>query len=182
MAMAGGAVNLHQIPHLEDRGLSPQTSALVITVVAVFGGIGVIAQGWLDAKMGARWTMIIGLCGCAFGMLFLMSVNSVATAMAFAVIYGSAFGLLVAGNQVVFAYYFGREALGAIRGQSMPAQLGMNAFGPLIAGGAYDLTGSYLAAFIPFTICYIVAAGALIIAKKPPPPVAASRPAGEYST
>ena len=33
-----------------------------------------------------------------------------------------------------------------------------------------DLTGSYLAAFIPFTFAYLVAAGALIAAKKPRPP------------
>ena len=63
----------------------------------------------------------------------------------------------------------------------MPAQLGMNAFGPVIAGSAYDLTGSYLAAFIPFTLAYVVAAVALIIAKKPVPPAeqpAAITPAG----
>ena len=61
----------------------------------------------------------------------------------------------------------------------MPAQLGMNAFGPVIAGGAYDLTGSYLAAFIPFTISYVVAAIALVIAQKPRPPEAL---AGDYVT
>ena len=180
MALSGGAVNLHQIAQLEDKGLSPETAALVITVVAIFGGIGVLVEGWIDARVGARWTMIIGLVGCAFGMLFLMSVNGLAVALMFAVVYGSTFGLLVASNQVVFADYFGREALGAIRGQSMPAQLAMNACGPLIAGAAYDLTGSYLAAFIPFTIGYLIAAVALIIAKKPAPPIAA--PAGEYST
>jgi MFS family permease len=170
MAMAGGAINLHQIPHLVDRGLSPETAALVITVVAIFGGVGVLAEGWMDARMGARWTMVVGLLGSAFGMVFLMTVNGVPMALAFAVFYGTAFGLLVASNQVVFADYFGRESLGAIRGQSMPAQLGMNAFGPVIAGGAYDLTGSYLAAFIPLTIAYVVAAAALIVARKPTPP------------
>ena len=123
--------------------------------------------------------MVVGLLGSAIGMLFLMSVNGVPMALAFAVIYGTTFGLLVASNQVVFADYFGREALGAIRGQAMPVQLGMNAFGPVAAGGAYDLTGSYLAAFIPFTIAFVLAAVALIIARKPRPPVGDTTP---YST
>jgi MFS family permease len=171
MSLSGGAVNLHQIPQLEDKGLSAETAALVITIVAIFGGIGVLIEGWLDSRVGARWTMVAGLFGCAFGMLFLMAVNGIVIAIGFAVVYGTMFGLLVASNQVVFADYFGREALGAIRGQSMPAQLVMNAIGPLLAGGAYDLTGSYLAAFIPFTVGYVIAAFALIIAKKPPPPV-----------
>ena len=58
MAMAAGAVNLHQIPHLEDRGLSPETAALVITVVAIFGGVGVMAEvSWtLRWARGGRWS------------------------------------------------------------------------------------------------------------------------------
>jgi MFS family permease len=124
----------------------------------------------LDSRFGARWTLIAGLIGSAFGMVFLITVNSLAMAIAFAVIYGLAFGLLVASNQVVFADYFGRGSLGAIRGAATPAQLGTNAFGPILAGGAYDLTGSYMAAFVPLTIAYLVAAGALMIARKPVPP------------
>jgi sugar phosphate permease len=170
MSLAGGAINLHQIPHLVDRGLSAETAALVITLVAVFGGVGVLLEGVLDSRFGARYTLIAGLIGSAFGMVFLLGVNGLAMALAFAVVYGLAFGLLVASNQVVFADYFGRASLGAIRGAATPAQLGTNALGPIFAGGAYDLTGSYMAAFVPLTIAYLVAAAALLIARKPVPP------------
>jgi MFS transporter, OFA family, oxalate/formate antiporter len=181
MSLAGGAINLHQIPHLVDRGLSPETAALVITLVAIFGGAGVLLEGVLDERIGARWTLVAGLLGSAFGMIFLITVNSIATAIAFAVVYGLAFGLLVASNQVVFADYFGREALGAIRGSATPFQLGTNAFGPILAGGAFDLTGSYMAAFIPLTVAYVISAAALVLASKPVPPDAArthTAPAG----
>ncbi|HEU0075332.1 MAG TPA: MFS transporter [Dehalococcoidia bacterium] len=174
MSLTGGAVNLHQIPHLVDRGLSPETAALVITVVAVFGGIGVIAEGILDERVGARWTMAIGLVGSSAGVTVLILVHSLAMALLFAVVNGLFFGLLVASNQVVFADYFGRNALGAIRGYSQPFQLGTNAFGPIIAGAAHDITGSYVAAFAPFAFCYLVAAFALVIAKKPRPPETAA--------
>jgi sugar phosphate permease len=166
MSLAGGAINLHQIPHLVDRGLPAETAALVITMFAMFGGIGVLGEGIVDSTLGSRWTMVIGLFGSAFGMVFLMAVNGVVMAFAF----GLAFGLMVASNQIVFVDYFGREAAGAIRGAAMPAQLGMNALGPVIAGGAYDLTGSYMAAFVPFTLLYLLAAAGLIVAKKPQPP------------
>jgi OFA family oxalate/formate antiporter-like MFS transporter len=170
MSLAGGAINLHQIPHLVDRGLSPETAALVITLFAIFGGVGVLGEGVFDERLGARWTMVIGLLGSAFGMVFLMAVHTVAMAIAFSAVYGLAFGLMVASNQVVFAEYFGRESLGAIRGAAIPAQLGMNALGPIIAGGAYDLTGSYMAAFVPFTLFYVLAAIGLVLARKPVPP------------
>jgi sugar phosphate permease len=170
MSLAGGAINLHQIPHLTDRGLSPETATLVITMFALFGGAGVLGEGILDSTLGSRWTMVIGLLGSAFGMVFLMAVNGVPMAFAFSVVYGLAFGLMVASNQIVYVEYFGRESAGAIRGAALPAQLGMNALGPVIAGGAYDLTGSYMAAFIPFTLLYVIAALGLILAKRPPPP------------
>jgi len=170
MSLAGGGVNLHQIPHLVDRGLSPETAALVITLVAVFGGIGVILEGVFDAYVGARWTLVVGLIGSAAGLAILINVHSVGMALAFAVVNGLFFGLLVASNQVVFADYFGREALGAIRGSATPFQLGTNAFGPILAGAAFDLTGSYTAAFVPFTVAYLIAAMALVIARKPKAP------------
>ena len=170
MSVAGGAVNLHQIPHLEDRGLSPDTAALVITVVAVFGGAGVLLEGYVDSRVGARWTMVVGLLGSALGMVFLIAVHGLGVALLFALVYGTSFGIMVASNQVVFADYFGREALGAIRGVATPIQLCLNAVGPVLAGAAYDLTGGYSAAFIPFMVAYIVAALALVIAAKPKPP------------
>ena len=180
MSLTGGAVNLHQIPHLVDRGLSPETAALVITLVAAFGGIGVILEGVFDERIGARWTLVIGLVGSAAGVTILILVHSLTMALLYAAVNGLFFGMLVASNQIVFADYFGRDAIGAIRGYSQPFQLGTNAFSPILAGAAHDLTGSYVAAFIPFTLAYLISALALVIAKKPAPPEAAQAapPAG----
>jgi MFS family permease len=166
-AWAGGAINLHQIPHLVDRGLSPESAALIISLLAVFAGAGSLLEGVLDETIGARWTLVVGLLGSAGGMVILMSVHSTAMALAYAAGYGIAFGLMVTSSQVVFADYFGRQALGAIRGTAAPIQLVLNAIGPLVGGAAYDITGSYLAAFIPFTFAYLLAAAALMVARKP---------------
>jgi MFS family permease len=164
---AGGAVNLHQIPHLVDRGLSPESAALIISLVAVFGGTGAILEGFLDDRIGPRRTMIVGLVGSAGGMVLLMNVSSVGMGMVFAVWYGLAFGLMITSGQIVFADYFGRHALGAIRGAAAPFMMTFNAIGPIVGGVAYDLTGDYLAAFIPFTIAYLIGAAALVIASRP---------------
>jgi MFS transporter, OFA family, oxalate/formate antiporter len=164
---AGGAINLHQIPHLVDRGLPAEAAALIISLGAVFAAAGALLEGVLDAKIGPRSTMAVGLVGSAGGMVVLMNVSSVPMGMVFAVSYGVAFGLMVTSSQIVFADYFGRHALGSIRGAAAPFQMGLNAIGPIVGGLAYDLTGSYLAAFIPFTFAYLIAAGALMIARRP---------------
>jgi OFA family oxalate/formate antiporter-like MFS transporter len=166
-AWAGGAINLHQIPHLVDRGLSPEAAALVISLLAMFAAAGSLLEGLLDTVVGARWTLVVGLVGSALGMVFLMNVHGIGMALVYAGAYGVAFGLMVTSSQVVFADYFGRDALGAIRGASAPMVMTLNAIGPVVAGAAYDLTGSYLAAFIPFTFAYLLGAAFLIVAHKP---------------
>jgi MFS family permease len=173
---AGGAVNLHQIPHLVDQGLEPEAAALVISLVAVFAAGGALLEGLLDTKIGARRTMVLGLLGSALGMVVLMNTDTVTMGILFAVSYGIAFGLMVTSSQIVFADYFGRQSLGAIRGTAAPFQMVFNAIGPIVGGVAFDLTGNYLAAFIPFTIAYVIAAGALIIARRPTPPVQVNLP------
>jgi MFS transporter, OFA family, oxalate/formate antiporter len=169
-AWAGGAVNLHQIPHLVDQGLSPSLAAGVISLSAVFAAAGSLLEGALDERIGSRWTLVIGLVGSAAGMVVLINTDSTLMAIAYAVGYGLAFGLMVTSSQVVFAEYFGRLSLGAIRGSVAPIQMTLNAVGPLVGGAAFDLTGSYLAAFIPFTFAYLLAAGCLVLASKPPHP------------
>jgi OFA family oxalate/formate antiporter-like MFS transporter len=164
---AGGAINLHQIAHMVDRGLQPASAALVLSLVAAFAAAGALVEGFLDERIGPRRTMTLGLCGCALGMAVLLSVNGMLIAIAYAALYGVASGLMITSSQLVFANYFGRESLGAIRGAVAPIQMGLNAIGPIIAGLAHDQTGSYMAAFVPFACAYLVAAGALTVARRP---------------
>jgi len=167
---ATGAVNLHQIPHLVDSGLQPAQAALIISLLAVFSAAGALVEGVIDAKFGARRTLMLAMLVSAGGMVVLMNTTTVWMGVAYAGVYGLAFGLMITSNQIVFAEYYGREALGAIRGAAAPFQMALNSVGPIVAGLAFDLTGSYLAAFVPFTGCYLIAAAALAVAHRPPLP------------
>jgi MFS family permease len=167
---AGGAVNLHQIPYMVDRGISHSDAALVLSLFAVFAAGGAFLEGLLDHKLGARVTFILGLLGSSAGMVVLMFTTTFLMGIAFAASYGVAFGLMLTSQQVVFADYFGREALGAIRAASLPLYMTLQALGPVVGGVAYDLTGSYISAFILFTAGYLVAAAALLAAHRPQKP------------
>jgi MFS family permease len=164
---AGGAVNLHQIPHMVDRGMSNSQAALLLSLYAVFAGAGGMLEGILDTRLGAKATFILGLLGSSVGMVVLMFTSTFQMGIVFAASYGIAFGLMITSQQVVFADYFGREALGAIRGASLPMLMGFQALGPIFGGAVFDLTGSYIGAFVPFTIGYLVAACALLATKRP---------------
>ncbi len=169
---AGGAINLHQIPFMEDRGLSANHAALIISISALCSAAGTLLQGFLDLRFGTRKTLIAGFVGSSLGMIVLINVHSFLMGALYGLVYGLSFGLMVTSGQIIFAYYFGRLALGAIRGRAQPFQMVLNAAGPIIGGVAYDTTGSYLAAFIPFGFGYFIAAILLLLAKRPEAPSA----------
>jgi hypothetical protein len=77
---------------------------------------------------------------------------------------------MITSQQVVFADYYGRASLGAIRGASLPLFMLLQAFGPIVGGAFYDTTGSYHGAFILFASGYVVAAVLLSVAKQPQVP------------
>ena len=70
-------------------------------------------------------------------------------------------------QQVVFADYYGRESLGAIRGIVWPVQMGANAAGPVIAAVVYDTTGSYSLIFSIFGILVLLSSICVFLACPP---------------
>ncbi len=164
---AQGSVNFHQIPYLQDQGLSRTHAALVVSIFSSIGALGGLAGGLLSARLRMRWTMVLSLIGMAGGILLLLNVETIAEALTYAVIYGFFFGSNFTLVQAIYADYFGRRSLGLIRGAFQPVQLGMNAAGPFVAGLWFDRTGSYAAPFALFALLFLVAAVAIAFASYP---------------
>ena len=106
----------------------------------------------------------------SIGMVILMFTDTFTMGVVFACVYGLSFGLMLTSQQVVFADYYGRASLGAIRGASLPMFMILQAFGPIVGGLFYDNTGSYIGAFILFAGGYVLAAFLLMAAKRPQTP------------
>ena len=84
---------------------------------------------------------------------------------------GFLLGVGVGGIQLLlrltWADYYGRLHLGSIRGLTLPAQIGGQALGPLIAGFMFDFTGGYRTPFTVFGL--IVATAAVMVLAAIPP-------------
>ncbi len=167
LMFAGGAINFHQIPYLEDQGLSGTTAALTITVFSLTGAVGGLGGGAIATRLTTRWTMVGGFVGMAGGVLLLLLVNSTITALFYAVVYGIFFGATVTMNQAIYAEYFGRLSLGVIRGSHQPFQLTLNAAGPLVTGLWFEWVGSYDLMLVGSCVVFIAAAAALGLAPRP---------------
>ena len=164
---AQGAINFHQIPHLEDQGLSRTQAALVVSIFSSVGVLGGLVGGLFSARLRMRWTMVLSLLGMAGGILLLVNAATIVAALIYATVYGFFFGSNFTMVQAIYADYYGRRSLGLIRGAFQPVQLGMNAAGPFVAGLWFDRTGSYSAPFTLFAVLFLAAAAAIAFASYP---------------
>ena len=70
-------------------------------------------------------------------------------------------------QQVIFADYFGRDNLGAVRGVVWPIQMVGNSLGPLAAAVTYDITGNYVVIFSSFGVICLLAGLCISLARPP---------------
>ena len=145
---------------------------MAVTVVAVWSSgsaVGSLASGFLAERYTIRKIISAAFLLAAVGYLLLLRLESTPAVL----LWGLYFGLVQGGSftlqQVIFADYYGRDSLGAVRGVVWPVQSAANAGGPLAASLAYDATGGYELIFSLFVVATLASAVCIFFAKPPRP-------------
>ena len=160
-------ISLHQVPHYIGQGVPTHLAALTASTFA-FGQVpgGVFWSFWarrvpLRVLLSvAAATMSVGAIGTGFS-------SSLSTGIPMGFLLGVGVGGIHMLLRLTWADYYGRLHLGSIRGLTLPAQIGGQAIGPIIAGFMYDSTGGYETPFTAFGI--IVAFAAVMVLTATPP-------------
>lgn len=172
MFMAGAAAGLLVIgilkPYGIHNGLSAAAAANAVGILALFNGAGRIVWGTVSDKIGRKnaLTLMFLLQGIMMLALFKMGATEMTLTIAAAWI-GFNFG----GNLALFptttADLFGTRNVGINYGLMFTAYGVAGIAGPLLAGSVFDMTGSYMWAFIPSGIACLIAAGISLGLKSP---------------
>ena len=169
--MVNAGIGFHQVAYYTDIGIATKAAVLAMSVYAFSGAFANAIWGFLTEHFSERYLAIIVMLLTAVAILFLQTIQSTAGAFVFAIW----FGLTSRGEDtivnIIVAHYYGRDSYGTINGFMYPFHMLGLALGPITASLSFDLTGSYRAVFISFTVLAILAAVLLWLAKKPPPPV-----------
>jgi MFS family permease len=165
-------LSFHQAPILVGNGLAPSTVAGLVGLYGLAWAGGSVLWGLVAERVPARFALLgtnllIGAC-----MLGVTQVADVSAGIAFATVYGLMNGGKETIDALVWANYYGRRSLGAIRGMSRPLIVGANAGGGLVAGLAYDTLHSY---DLVMTVFALLAIGGGFVALLARPPRAPSR-------
>jgi sugar phosphate permease len=167
---SGAGFNLHALAYFSDRGFSPGIAVTLVATWSLLASGVTLLSGFLAERVSVRHVMI-GVYGAwAMSMVYVSQVTTVPMAFGFAIMFGVVFGVLPIVNMMIFANYFGREYLGAIRGFITPFQMGFNAMGPLVGALVFDFTGEYSLVLALFVLMLSISTTMAVLATAPPLP------------
>ncbi len=170
--MAIMSVLVHAIPFMSDNGFTRTEAALAI---ALNGGANLSSKlvwGYFLQRVHVRYLCATSLSTCAMGVvLMLVSAQTGSLGLMFFAFccWGFGFGGTVPLSEFIWAKYFGRVHIGAVRGVSVPFTIVFQAMGPVLGGLYFDATGNYGGAFGAFVAAHLIGAVAVLLSREPPP-------------
>ena len=145
-------INVHMAAYFRDQGLSASVAGLALSFNAGFMGVSSMIWGWLVDRIPARVTLALVALIMAIASVLLVAADTNAEALGYSGLFGFGVGGLLVVPPVAFANYFGRRSLGVIRGIAEPFTSMGQAIGALLSGAIFDITGSYMIAFMTFAV------------------------------
>lgn len=138
---------LHLPVHAMDLGQSRTQAATLLSAIGGASIAGRLVVGGLVDRIGGRSGYLVCFAALIIGLVGFLSVSSPPALIVFVLIYGFGHGGFFTVVSPTIAEYFGIEALGAAFGTVLFFGTIGGAVGPILAGFAFDLSGSYLPAF-----------------------------------
>ena len=171
IGMAMGIFTIHQIPAITDKGFSLGVASAVSITLSSCSLVVKPVVGILSERFPPRYLASICFGLGASGVVVLGLANAMLFLFLFAVLYGFGAGASVVFQNIIWADYYGRKHLGAIRGMIAPITALGGGFSPFIAGWMFDTTGSYDSILVIMGGVALVAAVLIFLAQPPRAPI-----------
>ncbi|GEM_PF-25895 len=165
--LAAMGINLHLIPYLLDLGYSSGVAASVFVVRSGVGLFGNPIWGLAAERYDVRVLTFVKFCMQVVAVIMIVLAQNILMVYGGFALYGIAQGGGGILTEMMFANYYGRLSLGAVRSLALPLQIVFSAGGPLLLGFSFDITGSYNFAFSIIIGASIVSAALILLATPP---------------
>jgi MFS family permease len=160
-------INFHWFSYLTGNGVSSGVTIASLAIAPLVGMPASVIAGFIAEKVPPQMVLAVAYVMTAGAIGILLVADNPVLAIVFGVVYGSAMGIQLTNNQVIWADFFGRDSIGGIRGIIAPVQMFTNALGPLAAALSFDLTGGYDAIFSGGIVVLLASAALAALARKP---------------
>ena len=167
------SVMVHIVKHTTHIGISPADGAMVLAIIGISNCIARVGMGSVSDRIGSRLTLIVGFAFLAISLIWLQIASELWMFYLFALVFGFAYGNILAGLALAPAEFFGLGSLGVIMGVILFSYTIGGAVGPIITGYLFDKTGNYSLAFLIIAIVSVI--GCILVVLLRPQVVAKKR-------
>lgn len=161
---------LQTIPFMTDAGYSRATASLMITLTSIPAFLTKPVWGYFIDRTEAKRLASIGAALIAVALtLIVFAVRAETHPLVYLgfVTLGCGWGGQIPLQEVVWASYFGRRHLGAVRSAGLPFSLIISASAPILTSIYFDRVGSYDGAFLVLAGLTTVAAVLVLLVRQP---------------
>ncbi|MBM3140915.1 MAG: MFS transporter, partial [Chloroflexi bacterium] len=165
-----GAMLLQTIPFLTDEGFSRGTAALMSSVMSFPALVSKPVWGFLMDKWEPKRLAAVGFSMSGVAILVILwatKAHAMAPLVVGFLVMGWGFGGQIPLQETIWASYFGRRYLGAVRSAAMPFTLFLGAGGPLAVSFYFDVVGNYDGAFVVIAGLWAAAAAMVLMVRRP---------------
>ncbi|MFT4797353.1 MAG: MFS family permease [Candidatus Azotimanducaceae bacterium] len=163
---------IQTVPLMTDAGFDRKTAALMITVASIPALLSKPIWGWLIDGLDAKPLAAIsaGATGISLFIIVFAAQAQSLTGLVFGFgLMGIGWGGMIPLQEVIWASFFGRRYLGAVRSAALPLTLLITASSPLATSYYYDVVGNYDGAILTVGVLNLISAGLIMLLKKPGP-------------
>jgi cyanate permease len=160
-------VGVHRIPSFMDRGIDPTLVAYATALDAAAAGVSLFALGFVVDRVQVRYLGALSFAVVAVAIFLTLRAEAAPMMFASTATFGLGIGGSLLLQNYIWAAYYGRRNLGAIRGVVQPITLAFAGIGPPLAGYVRDVTGSYDGMW--WAGLALVLVGAIVLATSPQP-------------
>ena len=174
--LAQSSLGVHRVASFVDRGIDPRLVSLAIAADATAATISTLFLGFLYEHLHARILGGVSLLLMALAIFFTIIATDVPRMFLATITFGTSVAGISLLQNNLWAEYYGRRNVGAIRGLALPVILVLGATGPPVAGYVFDFTGSYTPVWSAGVVLMVTGAVLLLFTAKPRvPKIALSR-------
>lgn len=171
--MTAPAISIHAIPFLTDIGIPPLRAASMLSMLLLVGMPFRLVSGFLVdrvKKQHIRFILAVAYSFQAGGFIIFLLNQTVPMIYVWFIVYGIGQGLTYGPMVPIWGRYFGRKALGSIRGLSSMLMTPVGVAAPIYFGWVYDLTGNYITAFTVTAVLLTISILLICLTIPPKPP------------
>ncbi len=164
--LAISQVVVHFVPRATDVGLSAAQAALILSIVGIVSSIGKAGGGILGDKIGPEMAFCLSMLLKAAALIWLLFATSFWMFFIFGVAFGLAWGGFTPQVANIMGRIFDLRHMSTLYGALWLGGGMGSVVGPLLAGWAFDVSGSYIFSFSANAVVCILVAGLPFLIRK----------------